>query len=374
MSNTSFDYRLLSFHTEDKVVKCHSDEWAKECQREYIIQMFGVNEKGETASIFVTGYQPFFYIKVPDDWNNQKKQSFIGEIKSKIGKYYENSIIDGGLRKRKTLYGFDAGKLHTFIKIRFKNEATMRKVKALWYKSTKERGYHLKEEGFEFENTSTRLYEANIPPLLRMFHKQGISPSGWIRLPKIKGRNGMKKMARGKHLTSCKDEFSVHFEIIEPLTKVETQVPYKIASFDIEASSSHGDFPLAKKDYKKLATNIIDLWETTEEKQVAENILRKYICTAFKIEGHNEEGIDLVYPQRGYDPEQLDIDFNNWLKMQPALYSKIIEDNVENYSDDENECDEGENNADVEETGKGWMYKKKLKAYKKKRYYYRFIK
>ena len=37
-------------------------------------------------------------------------------------------------------------------------------------------------------------------------------------------------------------------EIIEPLTKVETQVPYKIASFDIEASSSHGDFPLAKKD------------------------------------------------------------------------------------------------------------------------------
>ena len=27
--------------------------------------------------------------------------------------------------------------------------------------------------------------------------------------------------------------------------------PFITASFDIEADSSHGDFPLAKKDYKK---------------------------------------------------------------------------------------------------------------------------
>ena len=39
---------------------------------------------------------------------------------------------------------------------------------------------------------------------------------------------------------------------------METSVPYKILSLDIEASSSHGDFPLAKKNYKKLATDIID--------------------------------------------------------------------------------------------------------------------
>ena len=30
-------------------------------------------------------------------------------------------------------------------------------------------------------------------------------------------------------------------------------------SVDIEASSSHGDLPLPKKNYKKLATNIIDI-------------------------------------------------------------------------------------------------------------------
>ena len=31
-------------------------------------------------------------------------------------------------------------------------------------------------------------------------------------------------------------------------------------SFDIEASSSHGDFPLPKKTYKKLSGDMITYW------------------------------------------------------------------------------------------------------------------
>jgi hypothetical protein len=34
-------------------------------------------------------------------------------------------------------------------------------------------------------------------------------------------------------------------------------------SFDIEASSSHGDFPIPVKSYKKLATNIIDYFQNS---------------------------------------------------------------------------------------------------------------
>ena len=34
---------------------------------------------------------------------------------------------------------------------------------------------------------------------------------------------------------------------IFPLNDKETVVPYKICSFDIEASSSHGDFPVPIK-------------------------------------------------------------------------------------------------------------------------------
>ena len=35
---------------------------------------------------------------------------------------------------------------------------------------------------------------------------------------------------------------------------LETQVPYKIVSYDIEADSSHGDFPVPIKDFIETGT------------------------------------------------------------------------------------------------------------------------
>ena len=97
------------------------------------IQMFGLNEKGETCAIFVRDYSPFFYIKVGDDWTIPQKSAFISHLKDKLGKYYHDSILDfeSKLIKRKKLYGFDAGKEHKFVLIKFKNISTMNKVKGM---------------------------------------------------------------------------------------------------------------------------------------------------------------------------------------------------------------------------------------------------
>ena len=56
------------------------------------IQMFGLNEKGETCTIFIRDYQPFFYIKVGDEWTIPQKAAFISHLKEKVGRFYENSI------------------------------------------------------------------------------------------------------------------------------------------------------------------------------------------------------------------------------------------------------------------------------------------
>ena len=34
----------------------------------FAIQMFGINEEGQKASILVEDYQPFFFLKVGDKW------------------------------------------------------------------------------------------------------------------------------------------------------------------------------------------------------------------------------------------------------------------------------------------------------------------
>jgi len=282
----------------------------------FVIQMFGINEEGEKASIIVQEYQPFFYVKVSNKWGQGLKNEFLSHLKSKIGKYYENSITECKLIEKKKLYEFDAGKLHRFIMLKFANVPAYNKVKNLWYNdamnddgSGKER--RLIKNGYLFRDCYIELYEANIPPLLRFFHLREISPSGWVALPykKTVEITGVNKK------TTCDFEFVINSKNVIPLNNKECRVPYKIMSFDIEASSSHGDFPVPIKSYKKLATNIVDYFtksvktELTPEK--CKNLLRDIIKTAFAKTNESITNIDLVYPKTPVD--NIEDRIENWL-------------------------------------------------------------
>ena len=227
--------------------------------KQFQIQMFGINELGETCSIFVDDYLPFFYVRVADHWTNSTKSAFIRDVKKNLkSKYYENSIIAEKCEivEKKKLYGFDGGKNHKFVLLVFKNTTVMNRVKNLWfydiYTALEGKTRALKPDGYVFANTNITIYEANIPPILRFFHIQKISPSGWIQFSTKKSR------MIDKFTTTCQYEYRLSFEDIIPQNDKETVVPYKICSFDIEASSSHGDFPIPVKTYKKLASNIVD--------------------------------------------------------------------------------------------------------------------
>jgi DNA polymerase elongation subunit (family B) len=283
----------------------------------FVIQMFGLNEQGKRASIIVEDYLPFFYVKVDNNWGPTKKMEFYNHLKLKVGKYYENSIVECKIIKRKKLYGFDAGKDHRFIELKFANIPAYNKVKNLWYETSTnnesgESERTLIKPGYKFNNTFIELYEANIPPLLRFFHLRTISPSGWVALPILKTTQitGINKT------TSCDYEFIVSYKNVLPLNHMETRVPYKIMSFDIEASSSHGDFPVPIKSYKKLATNIVDCFDKLEKditKDLCKDMLRAIIKAAF---GYSEKNnIDLVYPKiKLTNEKEVEDRTESWLK------------------------------------------------------------
>jgi DNA polymerase elongation subunit (family B) len=271
---------------------------------EFRIQMFGINEQGETCSIFVDDYHPFFYVKVADHWTNTTKSAFIRDIKKNMkSRYYENSILVDKceiVEKRK-LYGFDGGKNHKFVLLVFKNTTVMNRVKNLWfhdiYTQRDGKTRALKPDGYSFANTSTYIYEANIPPILRFFHIQKISPSGWITFSTKKTR------LIEKYTTTCQYEYRLSFEDIIPQNEKETIVPYKICSFDIEASSSHGDFPIPVKSYKKLATNIVDavIAKHANDQEVSDDDLTHMIYTAFQYPYQSRgkyPNIETIYPKR----------------------------------------------------------------------------
>jgi DNA polymerase elongation subunit (family B) len=276
-------------------------------QNKFFIQMFGLDETGKTCSIIVENFKPFFYIKVADHWTIANKNEFLKHIQFKMGKYYENSIVECKLIKRKKLYGFDGGKEYKFIKFSFNNINAFNKAKNIWYtpyasatnKITMDEQHKLLKNGYIFLNSETYLYEANIPPLLRFFHIQNISPSGWIAMPKKKTL----LIKPNQKSTTCDFEFMINYNDIIALNHKETMVPYKICSFDIEASSSHGDFPIPVKTYKKLSLNIIEYFEKYKNtdltacdllnNETLQRILKNIVLLAF---GYNSdmENMDIM--------------------------------------------------------------------------------
>ena len=387
-------YRLLTFNPYDANAKTSDEDAVSgicKSEKEFLVQMFGINEKGETASIFVEGFSPFFYAMVGDDWTEKHKTGFIAQLKRDMGEQHEESIVESKLLQRNKLYGFDNNKQHTFVLIKFKNENAMKKAKGLWYLNVPSpKGEYkriLHPSGYTFEGTETILYEAQIPPLLRLFHIKEISPSGWIALP------NSKTLKHKNHSTSCTHEYTINYKNLIPLPKKETIVPYKICSFDIEASSSHGDFPLAVKNYKKLATNIVDLWEDSNQ---TADYLKNVILSAFnidantnkidenkidenKIDANKIDGVETVYPKTKVSKEMLDTLFAKWITICPATYKGAIEINPDEFStevddymdnDDGNDSDSdsGANDNSIEEEQKfSWkMFKNKPKNYKKK--------
>ena len=100
-------------------------------EAKFVIQMFGINEKGESCSILAENFKPFFYVKVDESWDQGTKSAFLSFLKRKIGKYYESSICECKLIKKKKLYGFDGGKEHKFIFLSFENNQVFNKAKNL---------------------------------------------------------------------------------------------------------------------------------------------------------------------------------------------------------------------------------------------------
>jgi DNA polymerase elongation subunit (family B) len=303
--------RLLDFNVYNEEVEnetgSSSDDGVtfkrKFDKKEFVIQLFGLDEKGDDYSIYIEEFQPFFYVKVADNWSKSRKMVFLEHIKETIGGYYSKSITDCKIIKREELYGFDNHKEYKFIMFKFKNTMAYNKVKNLFYTEVydpveKRKVRKLNPNGYIFQDTHVRLYEANIPPLLRYFHIKDISPSGWITIPKKHLQKHHSKM------TNCKHEYTVNHRHIISLKNKETKVPYKICSFDIEASSSHGDFPLAIKTYKKLVAEMLDYWDQNREELKEytriqqEKLIENIALTAFGFSDVLKSEFNLVYPKR----------------------------------------------------------------------------
>jgi DNA polymerase elongation subunit (family B) len=176
------------------------------------------------------------------------------------------------------------------LKIVFKTQMAFNRLKkALKYRIHNFDGSSYKnvfvtiyQRALYYKNYIIDTYKSDLPPLLDFFHNRDIQSCGWISFDKTK----CKKPKTNSFVDS--NVYYLSFKDINKLDKFE-YAPFKIMSWDIEADSSHGDFPLAKKDYKKLGIDIADFYldyinkNKNPDSKTLYNIFKYILCVAFNI-------------------------------------------------------------------------------------------
>jgi len=357
-------FRLFDFHVEDtsdndssdneSSDKDSSDNESSDKERKthnnshFRISMFGLNELGETVCLQVQDYAPFFYIKVAPGWGERERIGLLQQLRKLVGPYYAPCIKELKWERHRDLYGFSAGAPTAFGRIEFTNARAMNQVRNLWFHPKEPNADRREPKPFIYERVKLELFESNIPPLLRFFHLHDISPSGWVKVP-IK-----QVKVPTTPMTTCKYEYICKRSHIKALSTKETVVPYHICSFDIEASSSHGDFPVAKKTYRKLAMQLVDVFPVLAfsnkdscSKQNA--LLHKLLMSAFGLSKKQSEGIDRVFPKTPAQEKKLqEVCEGSFVVNQDAIQAK--DKDISRFfavPEEDNEGQEGQ--EDVEE-------------------------
>jgi DNA polymerase elongation subunit (family B) len=272
-------FRLFDFHVADKTV---------EDTTKMTIQAFGINELGKTVSFLIEDFTPFFYIRVAKSWSSYDAQELLTFFQTKAPRH---DILSCEIQHSKSLYGYTGNTEDTFVCVRFLNMFAFRRIVNLWYKYGENNVRTFSP--LVIRGVKLELYESNIPPLLRYFHIHNLSPSGWVRAH-------VSKMTRPEiKTTTCNYEYCTLQKWLLPQTDKETPVPYKICSFDIEASSSHGDFPVPVKTYRRLAIQLVDILSSKESILSSPSLFHHSISClikqAFSFTPPTE--VDIVYPK-----------------------------------------------------------------------------
>lgn len=223
----------------------------------YHISLYGKTKDGQTLYVQVDNFNPYFFIKIPQEWNNDECRIFIKWLQKNVAGKYQNgkarvkgtdssvmnsrTLLKWELIEKNDFWGFTNYKLFKFLKLTFLNHNGFKK-----YKWTLHRKLNLPKR-LSQKKIRLKLYESNIDPMLRFMHEREIDSCGWVRV-----KAGDYKFLKGRLATStCEYDIVTNWDNIyrDDNTNITKWI---VASFDIECTSGDGSFPQAIRDSDKI--------------------------------------------------------------------------------------------------------------------------
>lgn len=291
INNDSIIFQVISWNTCDYLYN-EDDEREASNSENYLIKIFGVTEDGKSISVNVLNYTPYFYIKILHKIDRNTTENLREHMVSELPYHLKNSLINVTIVRQKDFWGFTNNEKFNFARFKFKNLKGYRSAIKILSK--------------KFNGIKYKLYESNIEPFLRMIHIRNIDPSGWVKVINFNINDNIIP-------THCQIDINCDWKSITKITK-EKIAPLLIASFDIECISSHGDFPVAKKTYSKVAYEVLQYFNSNK---YIDNIKDTILTEILKIFKYDEPGIfSKVFPKNQF----------NYTLIEKKLHNGLIDD------------------------------------------------
>ena len=238
-------YDYLEGHEQIKNDEA-SDDDENDTPGQFIIHSFGRCDDGKSVYAKIIGYTPYFYILLPNKLQNKQKsvlEDIIKEMelffKSKDNKKvfykFKSTLKEMQLLKLKKAEGFTNDKEFYFARLVFNNADGMKKYKSF----LENNDISIPKVPELTKSIRYKLYEANLPPMLRCFHIRDISGCSWVETSKY-------KLIENDKESRCNIEIVVDWRNLNPIMK-DHNAPLRICSFDIECNSIDGEFPQARR-------------------------------------------------------------------------------------------------------------------------------
>lgn len=189
---------------------------------QYEIYISGVNSIGQSVSLRVTGFTPYFYVLVPDHWHEREADLLFKWTKSKL--WTEGyGLVGHDFVRRKKLYPFLAERKFKFVRLAFSTDKAFHKAKWIFSKRNQ------KEKPIKISGIDNvpyyEAFETNIKHLNRFCHIRNLETTGWIKITKFE---------ESLEYTSAQINITTDWKNVFPDPDTKMIAPFTIFSWDIE--------------------------------------------------------------------------------------------------------------------------------------------
>jgi len=259
MTDSNLTFQIISASARD-VYTPAPEEGGPRPPPVYTITLFGATAAGKSVSLDVVGFEPYFFVEIPDDWRLSEVSAYQNYIMAAAGlSDSDREAISFTTERYRSFWDFSNNRRFNFLRVQARTKKLWTRLRDITLNPDTMTPVPLplaavrSRTATAGETITLRVFEANIDPMLRFFHERELKPAGWATVPD----GTWDEVESGGTIAAIQATCEWDYVSPAPTAVQLTLAPLRVMSWDIECTSSHGDFPLAIKTWRKPARELV---------------------------------------------------------------------------------------------------------------------